>query len=116
MTDWVNFSPKPDTKTDPIIMPAHAHAIVTGTVDFIPLSNAPKRSTTDIRVLLLKKLKKMTEIIAQNPAFIAVYPYIRRAINTTKESNMCHPLFKTSITFGSMDLSIFSIPCFSAST
>ena len=65
----------------------------------------------------LKKIeKKMTEIIAQNPAFIAVYPYIRRAINTTKESSMCHPLFNTSITFGSIDLSIFSIPCFSAST
>ena len=63
-----------------------------------------------------ESLKKMTEIMAQKPAFIAVYPYMRRAINTTRESNMCHPLFKTSITFGSMDLSIFSIPCFSAST
>ena len=35
ITDCVNFSPRPDTNTDPIIIPAQAQAIVTGTVDFI---------------------------------------------------------------------------------
>ena len=50
ITDCVNFNPSPDTNTDPIIIPAHAQAIVTGTVDFIPLSKAPNKSTTDILV------------------------------------------------------------------
>ena len=53
---------------------AEAQAIVTGTVDLSPLSNAPKRSTTDIRVFFLTKLNNMTDTIAQKPAFIAVYP------------------------------------------
>ena len=53
ITDCVNFRPSPETKTEPIMIPAQAHAMVTGTVDFIPLSNAPSRSTTDIRVFFL---------------------------------------------------------------
>ena len=57
-----------------MIIPAHAQAIVTGTVDLIPLSKAPKISTTDIRVFFLKKLRIITEIMAQNPAVIAVFP------------------------------------------
>ena len=74
ITDCVNFRPNPETKTEPIIIPAHAHAIVTGTVDLIPLSNAPNKSTTDILVFFLKKLRIMTDTMAQKPAFIAVYP------------------------------------------
>ena len=72
ITDWVNFNPNPETKTEPIIIPAQAQAIVTGTVDLIPLSKAPNKSTTDIRVFFLKKLKMITDTIAQKPAFIAV--------------------------------------------
>src|SRR6056300_43059 len=74
ITDWVNFNPRPDTNTDPIIIPAHAQAIVTGTVDFIPLSNAPSKSTTDILVFFFKKLSIITETILQKPAVIAVFP------------------------------------------
>ena len=74
ITDCVNLSPRPETKTEPIIIPAHAHAIVTGTVDLIPLSNAPNMSTTDILVFFLIKLKIITDTILQNPAVIAVLP------------------------------------------
>ena len=42
MTDCVNFRPRPETNTEPIIIPAQAQAMVTGTVDLIPLSNAPR--------------------------------------------------------------------------
>ena len=34
---------------------------------------------------------------------------------TASESNMCQPSLRTSHTFGNIDLSIFSMPCFSAS-
>ena len=74
ITDCVNFRPRPETNTEPIIIPAQAHAIVTGTVYLIPFSNAPRISTTDILVLFLIKLKIMTETILQNPAVIAVFP------------------------------------------
>ena len=37
ITDCVNFSPRPETNTEPIIIPAHAQAIVTGTADLMPL-------------------------------------------------------------------------------
>ena len=74
MTDCVNFRPRPETNTEPIIIPAQAHAIVTGTVDLIPLSNAPRISTTDILVFFLIKLRIMTDTILQKPAVIAVFP------------------------------------------
>ena len=72
ITDCVNFNPNPDTKTEPIITPAQAHAIVTGTVDLIPASKALKISTTDILVLAFKKLSNITDTILQKPAVIAV--------------------------------------------
>jgi hypothetical protein len=74
MTDWVNLRPKPETKTDPIIIPAQAQAMVTGTVDLMPLSKAPNKSTTDILVFFLIKLKIITDTILQKPAVIAVFP------------------------------------------
>ena len=58
----------------PMIIPAQAHAIVTGTVDLMPLSNAPNMSTTDILVFFLIKLRMITDTILQNPAVIAVLP------------------------------------------
>ena len=74
ITDCVNFRPRPETKTEPMIIPAQAHAIVTGTVDLMPLSNAPNMSTTDILVFFLIKLRMITDTILQNPAVIAVLP------------------------------------------
>ena len=72
ITDCVNFNPSPDTKTEPMIKPAHAQAMETATVARMPLSRAANMSTGLRRVSARMKLSPISATIPKKAARIGV--------------------------------------------
>ena len=87
ITEFVNLSPSPEAKMDPMMIPAHAQAIVTGTALRTPISSAPHRSVGLRRVWGDTKLNTNSVMLAANAASIAVKPTASNAMSTNSVSS-----------------------------